>query len=69
MWVQSLGGKVPLETGMATQSGILAYMDRISWTEEPAGLQSTGSQRVGPLAHNLSSTSPHGSPFLSPALI
>ena len=30
---------------MATHSGILAW--RIPWTEEPGGLQSTGSQRVG----------------------
>ena len=30
---------------MATHSGVLAW--EISWTEEPGGLQSTGSQRVG----------------------
>ena len=35
----------PLEEGMATHSGILAW--RIPWTEEPGGLQSMGSQRVG----------------------
>ena len=29
---------------MATHSSILAW--KISWTEEPGGLQSTGSQRV-----------------------
>ena len=34
----------PLEEGMATHSSILAW--RILWTEEPGGLQSTGSQRV-----------------------
>ena len=34
-----------LEEGMATHSSILAW--RIPWTEEPGGLQSTGSQRVG----------------------
>ena len=39
-WVQSLGGEVPLEKGMATHSRILAQ--RTSWTEEPGGLQSTG---------------------------
>jgi len=33
-----------LEEGMATHSSILAW--RIPWTEEPGGLQSTGSQRV-----------------------
>ena len=44
-WVQSLGREDPLEKGMATHSGILAW--RIQWTEEPGGLQSVGSQRVG----------------------
>ena len=34
-----------LEEGMAAHSSILAW--RISWTEEPGGLQSMGSQRVG----------------------
>ena len=43
--VQSLGGKDPLEKEMATHSSILAQ--RIPWTEEPGGLQSMGSQRVG----------------------
>ena len=44
MWVQSLGWEDPLEEGMATHTSILAW--RISWTEEPGGLQSMGSQRV-----------------------
>ena len=35
--VQSLGWEDPLEKGMATHSSILAW--RISWTEEPGGLQ------------------------------
>ena len=35
----------PLEKGMATHSSILAW--EIPWTEEPGGLQSIGSQRVG----------------------
>ena len=35
----------PLEKGMATHSNILVW--EIPWTEEPGGLQSTGSQRVG----------------------
>ena len=39
---QSLGREDPLEEGMATPSSILAW--RIPWTEEPGGLQSTGSQ-------------------------
>ena len=41
----SLGGEDPLEEGMASHSSILAW--RIPWTEEPGGLESTGSQRVG----------------------
>ena len=36
IWVQSLGGKHPLEKGMATHSSILAW--KISGTEEPGGL-------------------------------
>ena len=40
-WVQSLGQEDPLEKGMTTHSSILAW--RIPWTEEPGGLQSTGS--------------------------
>ena len=43
-WVRSLGREDPLEEGMATHSSILAW--RISWTEKPGGLQSTGLQRV-----------------------
>ena len=42
MQVQSLGWEDPLEEGMATHSSILAW--RIPWTEEPARLQSVGSQ-------------------------
>ena len=37
---------IPLEEGMATHSSILAW--RIPWTEELGGLQSIGSQQVGP---------------------
>ena len=44
-WVQSLGGEHTLQKRMATHSIILAW--RIPWTEEPGGLQSIGSQRVG----------------------
>ena len=44
-WVRSLGWEDPLEKGMATYSSILAW--RISWTEDPGGLQSRGSQIVG----------------------
>ena len=42
--VQSLGREDPLEKEMTTHSSILAW--RISWTEEPGGLQSMGLQRV-----------------------
>ena len=40
-WVR----KIPLEEEMATDCSILAW--EIPWTEEPGGLQSNGSQRVG----------------------
>ena len=41
-WVQSLGQEYLLEKEMATHSSILAW--KISWVEEPGGLQSMGSQ-------------------------
>ena len=44
-WVRSLCQKEPLEKEMAIYSSTLAW--KISWTEEPGRLQSTGSQRVG----------------------
>ena len=47
MWetrFRSLGQEDPLEKGMAAHSSILAW--RILRTEEPGGLQSTGSQRL-----------------------
>ena len=44
-WIWSLGWEDPLEKGMATHSSILAW--EILQAEEPGGLQSTGSQRVG----------------------
>ena len=43
--VRSLGQEDPLEKEMVTHSNILAW--RIPWIEEPGGLQSMGSQRVG----------------------
>ena len=43
-WVPSLGWEDLLEEGMAIHSSILAW--RISWTEEPGGVQFIGSQRV-----------------------
>ena len=44
-WVPSLGREESLEKEVATHSSILAW--GIPWTEEPGGLQSTVSQRVG----------------------
>ena len=44
MLVSIPGLEDPLEE-MATHSSIIAW--EISWTEEPGGLQSMGSQRVG----------------------
>ena len=43
--VRSLGREGPLEKEMATHSSIHAW--KIPWTEEPDGLQSMESQRVG----------------------
>ena len=48
MWetrVQSLGQEDPMEKRVATHLSILAW--RIPWIQEPGGLQSMGSQRVG----------------------
>ena len=49
MWGRILSLEGPLEEHMATRSSILAW--RISWKEEPGGLQSIELQRVG---HNKS---------------
>ena len=43
--VRSLGWEGPLEKEMAIHSSTIAW--KIPWTEEPGGLQTTGSQRVG----------------------
>ena len=48
MQVQSLDWEDHLEKEMTTLSSILAW--EIPWTEDPGGLQSMESQRVG---HNL----------------
>ena len=42
-WVQSLGGKDPLEKEIVTYSSILAW--EIPWTGEPGGVQSRWLQR------------------------
>ena len=49
--LRSLGRYLDLEKEMAVHSSILAW--RITWTEEPSGLQSMGSQRVGHDWHDL----------------
>ena len=43
--VQSLSGEDPWEEEMAAHSSILTW--EIPWVEEPGGLQSMGSQRIG----------------------
>ena len=43
--LQSLGQEDPLKKEMAPHSSILAW--KIPWMEEPGGLQSMGSQRIG----------------------
>ena len=43
--VRFQGWEDALEKGVVTHSSILSW--RIPWTEEPGGLQSIGSQRVG----------------------
>ena len=45
MQVRSLGWEDPLEKEIATYSSVPAVIN--PWTEEPGGLQSMGSQRVG----------------------
>ena len=52
--VWSLGQEDPLGKEMAPHSSILAW--EIPWTEEPAGLQSMGSQRV---RHDLAAERDH----------
>ena len=51
-WVRSLGREDPLEE-MTTHSSILGW--EIPWTEEPGGLRSMGSPRVG---HDLATKPP-----------
>ena len=46
--IQSLGGKDPLEEEMTTHySEYSTLAVKMPWTEEPNGLQSVASQRVG----------------------
>ena len=55
--VQSLIQEDPPEEAMATHSGILAW--EISWTEEPGGLQSMGSQKHWARFRDRSMKAPH----------
>ena len=57
MWVWSLGREDSLEKGTATHSSILAW--RISWTEDPGGLQSIGLHRVSYDWNDLACTHAH----------
>ena len=55
-WVRSLGREESVEKEMAAHSSTLSW--KIPWMEEPGGLQSMESQRVGPterLYHNRNS--------------
>ena len=61
--VQSLGWEDPLEKEIATHSGIIAW--KIPWMEEPGGLRSMGSQRVG---HDWATSLPVRIPALSYSL-
>ena len=45
MQVQSLGWEYPLKEEIATHSSFLIW--KVSWTEEPGGLQSKGLLRLG----------------------
>ena len=66
MWetrVRSLGREDPLEKEIATHSSILAW--RIPWMEEPGGLPSTGSQRVG---HDWATSLTHKAKDMFPSL-
>ena len=59
MRVQSLDQEDALEKGTTGHSIILAW--RIPWAEEPGGLRSVGSQRVGQDWSDLARTNTHGS--------
>ena len=57
MQIRNLGQKDALGKGKATHSSILAW--RIPWTEEPGGLQSMESQRVGHDSNSQTHTHTH----------
>ena len=61
MWIQSLDWDDLLEKELTTHSSILAW--EISWSEEPGGLQSMGSQRVPDRTEHLSTMAGNRSPL------
>ena len=62
--IWALGQENPLEKEMTAHSSILAW--EIPWTEEPGGLQSMGSLRVG---HNLVTKHQEGTEALAAAIL
>ena len=61
-WVPPPGWEDPLEKGMATHSGILAW--RTSWAEEPGGLSPQGCRKLDKTEQlNNNSVSSAGSSF------
>ena len=58
-WVRYLNQEDPLEKEMATHSSILAW--EVPWIEEPGGIQSMASQRVG---HNSETSTQSGSIYV-----
>ena len=54
---QFFGTQLSLEKSTTTDSSVLAW--RIPWTEEPGGLQSMGSQRLGHYWRDLASAHTH----------
>ena len=70
MWgtcIRSLSWEDPLEKGMTTHSSILAWI--IPWTEEPAGLQSTGSQSWTRLSDSHTNTHTQTHVFIWPSWV
>ena len=58
-WIRSLGPEGPLEKGMAIHSSVLAW--KISWTEEPGGLQFVGPQESDTTEHTPTHCTPNSS--------
>ena len=65
--VRSQGQEDPLEKETATHSNILVW--RIPWTDEPGGLQSMGSQRVGYDLVTKTTTIPNIHPINAPGIL